>query len=57
MLKFSNATQISPVVGFTVGTENWLSSHPLGLATANSQYGALPLIRFFGDHERPWSSE
>ncbi len=55
VLKFSNATPRNPVVGCTVGVENWLLSQLF--ATPNAQKDALPLIGFCGDHERPWSSE
>ena len=56
VLKFSNATQSSPVVGFTVGTEPWLSSQS-PVAAPPTQNGALPPIAFGGDHEYARSSE
>ena len=57
VLKFSKATPRRPVFGFTVGTENWLSSQLFSPANAKTQNGALPLMIFFGDQERAWSSE
>ena len=45
------------MLGLTVGTENWLSSHAVPPAKANPQNGALPLITFCADHEWPRSSE
>ena len=50
-------TQSWPVVGLTVGSEPWLSSHPLAGRPPEAQKLAEPLISFGGDHERAWSSE
>jgi hypothetical protein len=44
------------VCGFTVGVENWLSSHGF-VGPGPAQNEAEPLIGRCGDHERPWSSE
>ena len=44
------------MVGFTVGVENWFESQALAVRP-NAQNGALPLIAFGADHERPRSSE
>jgi hypothetical protein len=49
-------TQSWPVVGLTVGTEPWLSSHWLPPAEAPTQNAAEPLITLNGAQERPWSS-
>src|SRR5919201_4754670 len=50
-------TQRSPVVGLTVGTDPWLSSHWSPPADAPTQNAAEPLMIWRGAHERPWSSE
>ncbi len=57
MLKFSNATPSMPVVGCTVGTENWFWSQSVGDPVPNLQNAAVPLIAFGGDHDLAWSSE
>src|SRR3954447_677800 len=49
-------THSCPVVGFTVGSEPWLSSQPL-LGLPPTQKAAPPLITFGADQERAWSSE
>src|SRR5437867_2874929 len=55
VLKFSNATQSAPVVGLTVGVENWFESQLVAVPPV--QNGALALMTFGADHEYARSSE
>jgi len=57
VLKFSKAMYNPPVVGLTVGFENWFESHAVGPDAPNAQNGALPLMTFGVDHEYARSSE